>query len=141
MRFKARNGYLIGGLAMALMAAPASAAPRSIVSGVTKHREHVGECFATKVLRVENRLEDGSGQFMANSGSAIVLADGHYNVGYDQLPAIDTSRPGDRIRLYVIKLPTHCPRGDTRGILYRGMNLRTGLSWKAIDSEHICGGA
>jgi len=112
-----------------------------MISGLTHRAEHVGQCVLTNVRRVESRLEDGEGHEIAGSGSAVEFADGHYNVDYDQLPGMDRSRPGDRVRLCVIKLPTHCPKGDTRGIIYRAHNQRTGLNWVAHDSEHICGGA
>jgi len=125
-------------LAVATIAALA-AAP-SAMSGVTHHREHVGQCFTTAVAKVETRLVDGDTP-VKGSGSAIELADGHYNVSYDTLPAIERSRPGDPIKLCVIALPHACPKGDHRGIAYRGRNLRTGLTWKATDAEHGCGGA
>jgi hypothetical protein len=123
-----------------LLAGGALAQPRTAVSGVTHRPERLGQCFHTRVRRIESRLED-DGKPIPGSGSAIVLADGHYAVAYEQLPGIDRSRPGDPVRLCVIDLPRHCPAGDTRGILYRGRNLRTGLSWKAADAEHMCGGA
>jgi hypothetical protein len=125
---------------LALAATPATAAPRSAVSDLTHKAEHVGQCFHTRVRRVENRLED-NGKAVADSGSAIVLDDGHYNVSYDQIPGIDRSRAGDPVRLCVTALPRHCPAGDRRGIAYHGRNLRTGLSWRAADAEHMCGGA
>ena len=124
----------------ALLATPAGAGPRVVVSSVTHRPEHLGQCFLTRVRRVANRLED-NGKPVPDSGSAIELADGHYNDDYDQLPGIDRSRRGYRVRLCVIALPRHCPAGDTRGIRYLGRNLRTGLSWKAADAEHMCGGA
>jgi hypothetical protein len=128
--------------ASALMAsALLAAATPGMVSGATGRREHIGQCFSTRVLRVENRLGDGAGHFEAGSGSAIELADGHSNVSYQQLKGIDRSKPGDRVRLCVIGIPGNCPPGDTRGISYRGRNLRTGLTWKAADAEHLCGGA
>ena len=125
---------------LSLFASAAAASPRTIVSGVTHRREHVGQCFLTRVKLVGTRLED-NGHPVPDSGSAIELADGHWNFSYDQLPGIDRSGPGDPVRLCVIALPHHCPVGDTRGILYRGQNLHTGLSWKAADAEHMCGGA
>ncbi len=111
-----------------------------MVSGLTHRPERLGQCFLTRVKRVETRLED-NGKSIVGSGSAIELADGHYNVDYEQLPGIDRSRRGDLARLCVIALPGRCPAGDTRGLFYRGENLRTGLSWKAHDAEHMCGGA
>ena len=127
-------------LALALASSAAVAAPDAVISGLTHRREHAGECFLTRVKRVETRLED-DGRPVPDSGSAIELADGHYNVSYERVPAIDRSRRGDPVRLCVIGLPRRCPPGDTRGILYRGRNLRTGLSWRAADAEHMCGGA
>jgi hypothetical protein len=125
---------------LVLLASAAQAAPRSVVSSITMRPERLGQCFTTRVKRVETRLEE-DGEPVSDSGSAIVLRDGHYNVDYGQLPAIDRSRPGDPVKLCVIALPSHCPRGDTRGIRYHGRNLRTGLSWQANDAEHMCGGA
>ena len=130
------------GAALAALVLPSAAQAGDLAawSDVTHRSEYRGECFTTRVKRVETRLED-NGRPVAGSGSAIVLADGHYNVSYDQLPGIDRSRPGDPVRLCVVAVPRHCPAGDNRGITYRGKNLRTGLSWRAPDAEHMCGGA
>jgi len=125
----------------AVMLAAMAAGPPTVVSEQTHRPEHIGQCFTTRVAKVETRLEDEKGHAIAGSGSAISLADGHYTVGYDQLPAIDRSRVGDTVTLCVVALPSDCPAGDTRGIEYHGRNLRTGLTWKAYDSEHLCGGA
>ena len=134
-------GRLAGAPVLALtLAGAALAGDRAAWSDVTHRSEYRGECFSTRVKRVATRLED-NGRPVSDSGSAIVLADGHYNVSYDQLPGIDRSRPGDPVRLCVIAVPHHCPAGDNRGITYRGQNLRTGLSWRATDAEHFCGGA
>ena len=123
-----------------LVSALLAAGTPTVISGVTKRPEHVGQCFDTRVVSVGTRLGYGQGRDDPGSGSAITLADGHSNVSYEQLPGIDQSRPGDRVRLCVIRLPEDCPKGDTRGITYRGANLRTGLSWKASDFQHGCGG-
>ena len=128
------------GMLALTLAGAALAGDRAGWSDVTHRSEYRGECFTTRVKRVETRLED-NGRPVADSGSAIVLADGHYNVSYDQLPGIDRSRPGDPVRLCVVAVPSHCPAGDNRGITYRGRNLRTGLFWRAADAEHMCGGA
>jgi hypothetical protein len=130
-----------GTIAVAVAAALAvRASPRSIFSDVTHKREHVGQCFLTRVARVETRLGDNEGP-VPGSGSQIELADGHVNVSYDQIPAIDHSKVGDPVRLCVSRLPTHCPPGDHRGITYRVKNLRTGGRWTLPDAEHMCGGA
>lgn len=130
-------------LALAVAGVPAHAAPRpaAMISSVTHRSERLGQCFHTRVLKVETRLAEADGTPAPESGSAIEFADGHYNVDYGRVPGIDSSRPGDRVRLCVRHLPTHCPSGDTRGINYRVTNLRTGRSWIAPDAEHLCGGA
>jgi hypothetical protein len=103
---------------------------------------HVGECAATTVAKVETRLMDGAtGQPMPGSGSAIAFANGGYQVSYDQVAAVDRSRPGDPVKICLVSIPRHCPPGDTRGRTYRTTNLRTGGVWTLPDSEHMCGGA
>jgi hypothetical protein len=117
-----------------------AAEPHSIVSEVTGHRERAGQCFRTRVQRVRERLQNREIN-VAGSGSEVILADGHENVSYKQVPAIDRSKPGDPVRLCVRNLPAACPPGDNRGIVYRGENLRTHMKWEASDSAHPCGGA
>jgi hypothetical protein len=103
---------------------------------------HVGQCVRTTVKSVETRLVDGSdNQPVAGSGSAISFANSGYQVSYDQLPAVDSSRPGDPVEMCLVSIPSDCPPGDTRGREYRSTNLRTHKSWRLPDSEHSCGGA
>lgn len=101
-----------------------------------------GQCRFTTVKRVEQRLEDASThRQIANSGSAIVLANGVYGVSYDQVTAVNRSRSGDRVMTCLAKLPRHCPAGDARGKWYTTTNLRTDEAWTLPDAEHMCGGA
>jgi len=102
----------------------------------------VGACVKTSIRAIGARLEDGAtGKPMAGSGSAVTYANGGYGVSYSTIPAIERSRRGDPIRLCLVKIPTGCPRGDTRGRQYRATNLRTHQAWTLPDSEHSCGGA
>jgi hypothetical protein len=96
----------------------------------------VGQCSVTSVKALETRL-----QGMPDSGSAISYENGGYQVSYDIIPAIQSSRRGDSVRLCLVFIPKHCPPGDARGRIYEATNLRTGGTWKAPDSEHSCGGA
>jgi hypothetical protein len=96
----------------------------------------LGRCFDTRVARVETRLEG-----MAESGSAVSFRNGRYQVSYDTVAAVVRSRPGDPVRMCVVALPTACPPGDTRGVVYRTVNKRTGGVWRLPDAEHGCGGA
>jgi hypothetical protein len=103
---------------------------------------HIGQCVDTTVKNVENRLEDGAtNKPVPGSGSAISFANGGYQVSYEQIAAVDASRPGDPVRMCLASIPHGCPPGDNRGREYKTMNLRTHKSWRLPDSEHSCGGA
>ena len=100
-----------------------------------------GLCAFTQVKTVGQRLEDGQGRPVPNSGSVAVLANGIVTISYDQVPAVLESRPGDRAMVCLVRLPRHCPPGDDRGRIYTVTNLRTERSWTLPDSQHMCGGA
>jgi len=103
---------------------------------------HEGTCVWTKISRVEQRLQDGEhGPFVAGSGSAVELANGGYQVSYEEIPEVNHSRKGDRVLMCLVALPRHCPPGDNRGKIYTTTNLRTMESWTLPDAEHMCGGA
>ncbi len=96
----------------------------------------VGQCVETRVKEVGNRLENTPG-----SGSLVTFMNGGVQVSYEQVPAVDESRPGDRVSLCLISIPKDCPPGDERGRSYKATNKRTGQSWTLPDAEHMCGGA
>ncbi|MGH6811105.1 MAG: hypothetical protein ACREDM_01755 [Methylocella sp.] len=96
----------------------------------------VGECVTTAIKSVGTRLEDTPG-----SGSAVSFENGGGQVGYDSVPAIEHSRAGDPVRMCLVSIPRHCPKGDDRGRVYRTTNLRTHQTWTMADSSHMCGGA
>jgi hypothetical protein len=102
----------------------------------------VGQCATSAVKRVETRLIDGvTHRPTPGSGSAIVFANGGYQVSYDTIAAVEASRPGDAVRICLVSIPEGCPPGDDRGREYTTTNLRTKASWTLPDSEHSCGGA
>ena len=102
----------------------------------------IAACVITRVKWVGERLGDSStNEQVAGSGSAIDFTNGGGQVSYEQVAAVDGSRPGDRARMCLIHIPHHCPPGDDRGRVYRTTNLRTGKSWELPDAEHMCGGA
>ena len=114
-------------------------APLALAGGLPVR---IGQCATTTVKKVETRLADGAtNQPMPGSGSAIELENGGYQVSYDQVPAVDRSRPGDPVRMCLVSIPRHCPPGDDRGRVFKTTNLRTRGSWSLPDSEHECGGA
>jgi hypothetical protein len=97
--------------------------------------ECVGQCAMTAIREVGTRLGT------PGSGSAVSFENGGTQVGYETVPAIDHSRPGDRVRMCLVSIPKNCPKGDERGRVYRTTNLRTRQSWTLADSAHMCGGA
>jgi hypothetical protein len=126
---------------VALIFAASLAAPAMAQPGAPMPR-HVGQCVVTRVKSVETRLVDGSNNTpIPGSGSAISFVNGGYQVSYDTVPAVEGSRTGDPVRVCLIAVPRHCPRGDDRGRLYRTTNLRTHRAWTLRDAEHMCGGA
>ena len=98
--------------------------------------QRVGECSDTTVQWIGTRLEG-----IPDSGSAIEYANGGTQVSYEMIPGIEQSQVGDSVRLCLESIPADCPPGDDRGRIYRAANLRTHQSWRAMDSEHSCGGA
>ena len=96
----------------------------------------VGQCSETTIARIGYRLEGTPG-----SGSGVSYANRGSQVSYDTIAAIHRSRTGDPVRLCLVSIPKGCPPNDERGRVYRATNLRTGESWVAPDSQHICGGA
>ena len=131
----------IAGLAGMMLALLVAIAPASAV-GPVKGLSKVGTCAITRVTTVAQRLVDGAtGKSIPDSGSTVVLANGVVGVSYDQVPAVNASHPGDRVRTCLFSLPTNCPKGDDRGRTYRTTNLRTKGQWTLPDSEHFCGGA
>jgi uncharacterized protein len=102
-----------------------------------------GTCSLSRVKAVGTRLGDGTGPVgnSPGSGSMVVEANDAQQVFYDQIPAIDQSRPGDAALVCLIDLPHDCPPGDDRGKVYGVANLRTMRAWSGPDAEHLCGGA
>jgi len=104
--------------------------------------ERIGQCVKTSIKSVETRLVDGAtNKPIPGSGSAVSFANGGYQVSYDTVPAIVHSKAGDRVRMCLVSIPQHCPKGDGRGRIYHTTNLRTHKSWTLRDAEHMCGGA
>jgi hypothetical protein len=128
--------------AVACFAALAVAASAFVAPALAEPMpKHVGDCAKTKVSRIETRLVDGGGKSIAGSGSAIDFVNGGYQVSYDQIAAIDTSRQGNPAEVCLVSVPKGCPKGDHRGKIYKTTNLRSHGQWTLPDAEHACGGA
>jgi hypothetical protein len=96
----------------------------------------VGQCVVTAIHDIGSRL-DGD----PSSGSDISYANGASQVSYDVVAQVRGWRAGDKVSMCLVSLPKGCPRGDTRGSVYRVTNPRTGTNWTEADSSHSCGGA
>lgn len=116
------------------------ATPTTATTTATSQQPHrgmnVGDCIDVTVGSVGSRLEG-----VAGSGSAILYTNGLSQVSYDAVPGIDHSKSGDTVHLCLTSVPQNCPPGDERGKVYSATNTRTGETWSAPDSEHMCGGA
>jgi uncharacterized protein len=126
-----RDAGCLATLSSAQLAWLRSGAPRP--SGAIPTR--IGACSLTSLSQVGTRLGT------PGSGSAVSEANGASQVSYDQVRAIDASRPGDPALVCLVSVPRDCPPGDDRGKIYGVANLRTLGAWAQPDSEHSCGGA
>lgn len=129
------------GTTMALTLALATAGIAAAPPPTARPPARVGACAFITVRRVSQRLEDETGHVIPDSGSAVALADGVYGVSYDEVPAVNRARRGDRVMTCLTRLPRHCPPGDDRGRWYTTTDLRTDEAWMLPDAEHQCGGA
>ena len=71
----------------------------------------LGACAMTTIKAVEERLEDEAHRPVPDRRSQVEQADGVMGVAYDQVPAVDKSRRGDRVLTCVADIPRHCPPG------------------------------
>jgi hypothetical protein len=90
-----------------------------------------------------SRPQDGDYHGCAGAGAGgISYTNGKYQNGsYNYVPAMEDSKPGDRVWLCLVERPVDCPPGDARGWVYDATNLRTHGHWRKPDAEHGCGGA
>lgn len=100
--------------------------------------EKLGGCVRSVITGIGGRL-DGDENF--ESGTAVIFANGGYQVSYEREEAIIASSIGDAVEICLIRFPKNCPPGDERGRWYRTTNLRTGEEWSLPDAQHQCGGA
>ena len=103
----------------------------------------VGECVTTRIEKISDRFGApiGDSPRPDGMGSAVVFANGGYQVSYEWETALTRSRVGDKVRMCLVSIPQDCPPGDDRGRRYTTTNLRTGEAWTLPDSQHMCGGA
>ena len=103
----------------------------------------VGECVVTSIAKIGDRFGAPIGATARENqmGSAVVFANGGYQVSYDWVAALAHSRVGDRVRMCLVSIPQDCPAGDDRGRYYKTTNLRSGENWELPDAQHMCGGA
>ena len=142
MRERKRISYLRILVPLLCLGAPIAGAPAFPPPPMGRLATLPGTCAFTTLAWVGQRLGDGSGRPLTPSpGSAVTLANGVRGVSYDDVPAIQRTKVGDRVMTCLAKLPAHCPPGDRRGKWYATSNLRTNEAWLLPDAEHMCGGA
>ena len=143
--------FLVGALGVAFSPALAQQGP---IPGLDKPTD----CVLTRIKSIHARLENTTPR---QSGIAVEYENGAYGVQYQlgdnpdkDVPGysdyrqqktyednIVASRVGDPIKLCLVSIPLHCPKGDGRGREYVALDLRNHRWWSLSDSEHMCGGA
>ena len=102
----------------------------------------IGQCTTTHISTLTVRLGDdpleGGGP---DDGSAASYENGGTAVSYDRNRGLAASAVGDPVALCLMTIPRDCPRGDARGRVYYGLNLKNKASWALPDAQHMCGGA
>jgi uncharacterized protein YecT (DUF1311 family) len=98
-----------------------------------------GACDKTRIEEIGGRLQPVEGE--PPDGVSVSFADGIFVTDYDRPATVVASRIGDPVRVCLVSIPRHCPKGDDRGRVYSVVNLRTRGRWKMPDAEHSCGGA
>jgi hypothetical protein len=101
----------------------------------------VGACVVTTIALVETPAVDAVTKHpIAGSRGVMRLSNGAYQLFTDSQPAIEQSRPGDRMRLCYVSRPPRCPPGDARGWVFNATNLRTKRGWRLTNGDGACGG-
>ncbi len=138
VRFKGIKPFVAKSLVLmasttALVPSPANSAPPPT---------QVGKCADTFIQRTGTRFgESLSEASVEGSGTSVKLTNGIYLVSYEDIGQLRTARPGDKVKLCLLKLPENCPPGDNRGRIYSLLNYRTEGYVEMPDSQHMCGGA
>ena len=116
--------------------------------------EKPGECVDTKIVKKITRLENSipgqnGGDVVVELGNEVSLyltevevKDNNYEIDINEYMYYTNDYVnGDIVRLCLVALPNDCPPGDDRGKEYSVTNYRNRLSFKGVDSWHMCGGA
>ena len=102
----------------------------------------VGDCAVTHIAAITTRFgepldgrrsERGQRHRISPMGAAGLL---RYGQARSTMP-----RSGDPVVMCLMSIPRDCPKGDDRGRVYYGLDVRTGGTWSLPDSQHMCGGA
>ena len=103
----------------------------------------VGDCSETTITHLTGYWGHKLHKRKQSIGEGVSVQYSNKGGGYslDDMPEIAASQVGDRVKMCLISIPTHCPPGDDRGRVYQTTNLRTNQSWSLPDDVHGCGGA
>ena len=99
----------------------------------------INDCSNTFIQEITTRFDDDP-----DAEAVVVLTNGvvlFFYVKIDEVPALKTALPGDKVKLCLTQVPDDCPPGDERGKIYSVLNYRTQQYFKAMNSWHYCGGA
>ena len=125
---------LIGAKAMDVAAAVPSSRNQPIP-------QRVGDCAVTHIAQLITRLGKPLAGADPSEGAAVGYANRGWGVSYDMVDGLYNAQVGDPVVMCLMSIPRDCPRGDKRGRVYYGLDMRTGGTWSLPDSQHSCGGA
>lgn len=129
-------------VSLALISIVGSLVTTSLSASTDRLPNRIGECRETRIVRITTRLmEWPTRRPIPDTGSAVFLRNGGYQVSHWEVDEINRSRAGDRVLMCLVSVPEDCPPGDNRGRIYRTTNLRTGENWTLPDDTRVCGGA
>ena len=103
--------------------------------------KRIGDCAMTHIAELGTRFGDPLDGADPNAGTAVTFTNHGGQVSYELENSLYDAKVGDPVAMCLISIPRDCPKGDTRGRVYYGLDARTGGAWSLPDSQHMCGGA
>lgn len=102
---------------------------------------HMAECVGSTIAHLTDRFGAPLETADADSGSAVIFANGGYQVSYDREDSLAISHIGDRVTICLFERPRDCPQGVDKGRVYLTINEDRQVFWLLPDNIHQCGGA
>lgn len=111
----------------------------SLISQAAPAPSTIGQCSETHISTVGARLIDAmTGEPIPDSGVSVHLNNGVILIASTKIPAVESLKRGDQVKLCLESVPKNCRTGDYRGMMYRIINYRTGKEFTLSNSTQSC---